>query len=346
MINQRKVTVYINDILVHAQTKEALHETTIQVLDKLRENKLFLKLEKCEFEKTEIEFLGMVISHGHVSMDPVKVNGVRDWPTPKNKKDIQSFLGFANFYRRFIKDYGRIAKPLTRLTGKETWQWEPEQQEAFEALKVAMTTAPALVIPNNQDPFRLECDASDYALGGVLSQHRDSKWHPVAFLSKAMTEAQRNYEIYDKELLSVMMALDEWRHLLIGTKEPFEIWNDHKNLEYFRKPQKLNRRQARWVMELADYNYTLHHKPGTMMQKPDTLSRHPDHNLGKEDNQDKLILTLQHFRLLATHIQSIDAEILDQIKLKYKDQDLDVTRTLAKKEKGWTDNSQLITWEH
>ena len=190
-------------------------------------------------------------------MDPVKVQGVADWPEPDCKKDVQSFLGFTNFYQRFIQDYGRIAKPLTSLTGKVDWTWDTVQRAAFDGLKEAVTTAPVLILPDNKNPFRVECDASDYALGAVLSQQCNGKWHPVAFLSKAMTETERNYEIYDKELLAVMTALSEWRHFLLGSKHEFEVWNDHKNLEYFRKPQKLNRRQARWVTELADYHFTL-----------------------------------------------------------------------------------------
>lgn len=130
-----------------------------------------------------------------------------------------------------------------------------------------------LILPDGETPFCVECDALDYALGAVLSQERDSKWHPVAFLSKAMTETERNYEIYDKELLAVMTVLSKWRHFLLGSKHDFEVWNNHKNLEYFRKPQKLNRRQARWVTELADYHYTLHHKPGKPMAKADLLSQ-------------------------------------------------------------------------
>src|ERR1700722_19879987 len=114
---------------------------------------------------------------------------------------------------------------------------------------------------NPGDSFNLKL-SSDYAIGAVLSQIQNKKWHPIAYLSKALTETQRNYEIYDKEMLAVVLALDEWRHYLIGAEEPFEIWTDHQNLQYFRQPQKVNRRQARWIIELANYHFTLHHKPG------------------------------------------------------------------------------------
>ncbi|EGN91147.1 hypothetical protein SERLA73DRAFT_157591, partial [Serpula lacrymans var. lacrymans S7.3] len=162
----------------------------------------------------EVEYLGMIISKDTIRMDPLKVAAVADWPAPKNKRELQSFLGFSNFYRRFVKDYGRIAKPLTVLTGKVDWTWKDEQETSFETLKKTLTTAPTLAIPNDDDPFKLETDASDFAVGAVLSQKQNDKFRPIAFLSKALTPAERNYEIYDKEMLAVMTALDEWRHHL------------------------------------------------------------------------------------------------------------------------------------
>lgn len=183
-----KVMVYMDDILIFSKTLEEHRETVREVLQILRENNLYLKAEKCDFEKTKIEYLGMIIWKGHVQMDPVKVQGVANWPQPKCKKDVQSFLGFTNFYQHFIRDYGRIAKPLTSLTGKVEWTWEDAQIQAFDGLKEGVTTAPVLILPDNDNPFRVECDASDYALGAVLSQQCEGKWHPVAFLSKAMTE--------------------------------------------------------------------------------------------------------------------------------------------------------------
>ena len=341
-----KVMVYMDDILVFSKTLEEHREIVRQVLQILRENKLYLKAEKCDFEKTKIEYLGMIIWEGHVQMDPVKVQGVADWPEPDCKKDVQSFLGFTNFYRRFIRDYGRIAKPLTSLTGKVDWTWDIVQRTAFNGLKEAVTTAPVLILPDNENPFRVECDASDYALGAVLSQQRDGKWHPVAFLSKAMTETERNYEIYDKELLAVMTALSEWRHFLLGSKHEFEVWNDHKNLEYFRKPQKLNRRQARWVTELADYHFTLHHKPGKSMAKADLLSRRSDHDHGKADNSDVTVLKAEYFRASSFDLEGLDDDIVTQIKQLHDSQDSAVVKALANKERGWNDEDDLVTWEH
>jgi hypothetical protein len=238
------VCIYLDDILIFTKTRKEHERVTQMVLQRLRENKLFLKLDKCEFERTSIEYLGLIVSEGQVSMDPVKVKGVQEWPRPKNKKEVQSFLGFANFYRHFIRDFSLHARPLFDLTKKEVkWQWDVSQQEAFEELKQQMTTAPVLALPDDDQPFRVEADSSDVATGAVLSQlsKEDSKWHPVSFQSKGLSLVERNYETHDKEMLAIIRALEEWRHLLEGARHKFEIWTDHKNLEYFRTARQLNR---------------------------------------------------------------------------------------------------------
>ncbi|KIL55134.1 hypothetical protein M378DRAFT_18214 [Amanita muscaria Koide BX008] len=158
-----------------------------------------------------------------------KVDGVLSWPAPQTVKQVQSFLGLANYYRRFIKDFAKIARPLHNLVRKDQqWKWGTEEQTAFDNLKT-----------------RIESDASDYATGGVLSMEcDDKKYRPVAFLSKSLNDAERNYDVHDKELLGIMRCLEAWRHYLEGAKEKVEIWTDHKNLEYFTSSKKLNRRQA------------------------------------------------------------------------------------------------------
>jgi hypothetical protein len=178
-----------------------------------------------------------------------------------------------NFYQRFIEGYSKVVKPLTKLTGNEPWTWQQEQQEAFDKLKKRVCSNTILVIPIDNAPYRLEVDTLDFAIGGILSQKIDNKWHPVAYMSKALSETERNYEIYDKEMLAIILALEEWRQYLMGTSERFEIWTDHQNLQYFQKPQKLNHRQARWITELAEYEFKLEPKPGKTHVKPDILSR-------------------------------------------------------------------------
>ena len=175
-------------------------------------------------------------------MQKEKVEGVLNQPAPRNVKEVQKFLGLANYYRRFIKNFSRIAAPLHVLVRKEQkWQWEKEQEEVFEELKAVFTMEPVLAIPDIDREMRVEADALDYATGGVLlTKCEDGKQRLVAFISKSLNTTERNYEIYDKEMLAVIRCLKAWRHYLEGAKLKFEIWTDHKNLQYFMVSQKLN----------------------------------------------------------------------------------------------------------
>ena len=207
------VVVYLDDILIFTNDLKEHRRIVREVLRRLRKHDFYLKHEKCEFEKEQIEYLGLLISHGKVEMDPVKVEAILQWPTPTNASEVRKFRGFANFYRRFIEVFSKIAKPLDRLTGNEPWKWGSEQQSAFEELKTRFSTYPVLRTYDPERETQVEVDASGYATGGVLSQKQDDgKWHPIAFLSQSMTEAERNYEIYDKELLAIVRALETWRH--------------------------------------------------------------------------------------------------------------------------------------
>ncbi len=200
-------------------------------------------------------------------MDPVKVAAVAEWPQPREKKEVQSFLGFANFYRRFIEGFSQVARPLFDLTKKDAlFRWSPECDVAFEELKKRIVSAPVLVLPNDRQPFRIKSDSSNFASGGVLQQlsEDDGKWHPVAFLSKSLTPVERNYDVHDKELLAIVRCLEQWRHFLEGARHQVEIWTDHRNLEYFRTAQDLNRRQARWSLYLSRFDYSPPSPPGIL----------------------------------------------------------------------------------
>ena len=168
-----KVVIYLDDIIIFTETLEEHRKVVREVLAVLRKHRLTCKPEKCEFETQETEYLGFIISPGKVRMDPAKVAGVTEWPVPTCKKELQAFLGFANFYRRFIKDFAKIATPLNRLTGLVDWKWGSEEQEAFEGIKHTITSSPVLAIPNDDDPFKVECDASKFAIGAELSQKQD-----------------------------------------------------------------------------------------------------------------------------------------------------------------------------
>ena len=179
-------------------------------------------------------------------MDQKKIQAVLEGATPKTVHDVQCFLGFANFYEIFIKNYLKIAAPLTQLTCKDKLDWNSNAEKAFQLLKIAFTTAPVLVHPDSSKPFFMETDAFDFALGAILSQLGDGeKLHPVAFHSLKFSAAEIIYEIHHKELLAIVDSFQEWRHLLEGATHQVTVYIDHKNLEYFMSTHALNRRQAR-----------------------------------------------------------------------------------------------------
>ena len=247
------------------------------------------------FETDHINYLGIIISNGKACMDPKKLEVVQKWSAPKKKHDVQAFLGFCNFFRRFIRGFSAVARPLSQLTGNAEWKWTEKEQSAFEELKTRIMEDVVLAIPLDNGKFRVEADSSDYANGAVLSQQVDGKWRPIAFRSRSLNEVERNYEIYDKEMMAIMDSLSEWRQYLMGAREPFEIWTDHQNLQYFRKLQKLNRRQARWVTELSEYSFELVHKPGNSPGKADALSRMTRLEMGVNDNNDVILLKPEFF---------------------------------------------------
>jgi len=184
------VVVYLDDILIFTKTEEKHEPVVWRVLEILMEHKLFLHLEKYEFHQKQIKYLGLVISENKVAMDPVKVTRVHKWPIPENRTDVQAFIDFVNFYRRFIQDFSTIARPLFDLThSDQAWKESTKEQEAFEHLKMVVTTAPILALPQDSEPFCIEADSSDFTSGAVLSQQlpRKEKWHPVAFYSKSLS---------------------------------------------------------------------------------------------------------------------------------------------------------------
>jgi len=246
LINTGKVAAFIDDVIIGTESEEGHDELVAEVIKRLEENDLYMKLEKCKWKVREVGFLGVVIGEEGIKMEEEKVKGVLDWLTPKYVKDIQKFLGLANYYRQFIKDFASIARPLHDMVKKDKkWECKEKQEKAFRELKERFTKELVLAAPDLDKKMRMEVDASDYATEGVLSMKcEDRLWRPVAFLSKSLNEMERNYKIHNKEMLAIIRRLENWRHLLEGTRFKFEIWTDHKNLEYFMKVQKLNCRQA------------------------------------------------------------------------------------------------------
>jgi hypothetical protein len=275
------LVIYLDDFLVYSNNLKEHKMHVRQVLERLREAGLYLKPSKCQFHAEEVEFLGFVIGKNGVAMDPGKVESITSWPTPKSVHDIRTFLGLANFYRRFIKDFSKLASPITRLLKKEnnkSFQWTEDAQKAFDKLRTAFTTAPILQHFNPELPTILEADASDFALGAVVSQKgSDGLVHPVAFHSRKFNPAELNYEIYDKEMLAIVESLEHYRHYFEGLGQQATIYSDHHNLLWFRETKVYNRRQARWAEKISKYDFVIVFRPGKEGGKPDALSRRPDY---------------------------------------------------------------------
>lgn len=240
------VIAYVDDILIYTTGSLQNHIKDVQaVFERLSATTFKTAPEKCEFHKKSVKFLGFIIGTDGVKIDPEKIKSIEEWPTPTNLKGVQSFLGLANYNRKFIKDYSRIAKPLTELTKKDTpFIWNQKRQEAFNKLKDMCATAPTLRIFDPKLPIQIETDASDMAIGACLTQENLGQRHPLAYYSRKMTPAELNYDIHDKELLAIVSALEHWRVYAEGVPGLI-ILSDHKNLTHFTTTKKLMRRQVR-----------------------------------------------------------------------------------------------------
>lgn len=269
------VSCFLDDVVIYSKTKAEHAEHIRQVLHCLKEAKLYAKKSKCEFYKQEIDFLGHVVSKEGLSPDPDKLRAVKDWPIPKTKRDVQSFLGLCNYYRRFVPDFSKVALPLTVLTGSKVvgFEWSTAAQTGFEELKRRLTSAPVLKIASREGEFRVFTDACDTALGAVLEQaDSGGEFHPVAYFSRKLQGPELNYPVREKEFLAIICALRHWRHYLLG--QVFTLITDHKSLSYL-KSQRSEPvgRVARWLDFLAEFNVTIRYGPGSSNDAADALSR-------------------------------------------------------------------------
>ena len=282
------VVAYIDDILIYSKTEEEHIELVKEVLRRLSDNNLAIEPEKCDWHVSRVDFLGYVISEQGIEMSDEKVESVKNWETPENVKDIQSFLGFANFYRRFIEGYSKLTRPMTDLTKKsEKFVWTDECAKVFQELKDRFTSAPILKHFDPNLPIAMECDASDFALGAILNQIHEKRMHPIAYHSRKFNKHEINYEIHDKELLAIVSAFKTWRRYLEGAQHRVLIYTDHRNLEWFASNKPLNRRQPRWALELDGFDFVVIYRPGIKNGKPDALSRRSEYRpeKGGLDNQ-------------------------------------------------------------
>jgi transposase InsO family protein len=278
---------YLDDILIYSDNEVDHSRHVKMILQRLRTYRLYVKLEKCEFHVTTVGFVGYVISPTGVSMEEDRVTTVRDWPEPTSHRDVQVFLGFANFYRRFIHGFSKIARGLSDLLKggkagrfKGPFRLTEEARESFECLKKAFTTAPVLQHYDPRQPIQVETDASGFAIAGILRQPgkdpKQAHWHPVAFWSRKMTPAERNYGVGDMEMLAIVMAFKQWRHYLEGATHPIRVITDHANLRSFMTTKELSRRQARWWELMSGYSFEITYRPGSS-NPADPPSRRSDY---------------------------------------------------------------------
>lgn len=284
------VVIYLDDILIYSPDEES-HTTHVRrVLQLLADAQLQVNLEKCQFHVSEVEFLGYVISPKGISMDPAKVQAIVNWPVPKCVRDIQVFLGFSNFYRRFIKNFSARVAAITRFLKKNvSFVWDNLAQKAFDTLREAFISAPILVHFDPSKPCFIEPDASKYGIGAVISQpDENGVLHPIAFYSRSLSPAEKNYHIHDTELLAALEGLENWRHYLAYSDHPATILTDHKNLEYFSEKRSLSERQIRYAERLSKFKIVLAFRPGVQNGAADALSRIHSSEEGEGTIQDTL----------------------------------------------------------
>ena len=272
------VLVFIDDILIYSRNQQEHEEHVRQVMEVLRRHQLFAKLSKCELFRGSVEFLGHRVDADGLHMLSDKVQAVRDWPTPCSVEEVRSFLGTVGYYRKFIRMFSEVAAPITELLQKEqAFRCTDEHQRAFEQLKSAMTQQPLLVLPDVHRPYMVTTDASGYAVGATLSQDHGRGQQPVAFLSKKMLPAERNYPVHEQELLAIIVALREWRHYLSGARFTIVVKTDHKSLQFFKSQPHLSARQTRWLDLIAEFDFIIEYQEGKSNVVADALSRRRDH---------------------------------------------------------------------
>lgn len=302
-------TAYLDDILIYSDD-ELEHQVHVKkVLERLRNAGLQVDIKKCEFGVKRTKYLGFIVTTEGIEVDPEKVEAIRNWKPPRTVKGIQSFLGFCNFYRRFIRDYRIVAKPLVRLTRKDTpFVFDDSCMEAFEEIKDRLISSPILRHYNPDLESMLETDASDGVVAGILSQlHPDGEWYPVAFFSKTMDPAECNYEVHDKEMLAIIRSLSQWRAELEGTNSRIKIYTDHKALEYFMTTKQLTGRQARWAEILSQFFFTIMYRSGKQNSKADALTRR-EQDVGPQDE-----LKTQYRTRALLHPEQLDPRILEEL---------------------------------
>lgn len=318
------VIVFLDDILIFSQTEEEHVDHVKAVLERLKLYRLYAKLSKCEFHRDKVKFLGFVVGRDGVEIDESRIDTIRNWPEPESYRDVQVFLGFAGFFRRFIHQYSQITAPLTELLkgsvkGKKAGRFllTPEAREAFETLKLTFMTPPVLVHFDPEKPIMVDTDASGFAIAAILLQpsgkvpenNRRVDWHPVAYFSRKLTPTERRYEVHDQELLAIVSAFKHWRHYLESAQHAITVRTDHANLRYFFTAKRLNARQARWAELLSAYDFVISYRPGRL-NTADVPSRRRDYAPSNcDEDQIGLLPSLQRKLGVGAWSTQIDRDV-------------------------------------
>ena len=295
---------FMDDIIAQGKTRDAHDKIVLEVLKELRNNRLCIAPDKCEWAQLQVEFLGYTVSGQGLEMTDEKIQTLKEIEPVNSLKEVQHFLGFVNFYCRFVQDYSKMVLPLTNSTALSTKDWTrtPEIEAAQQHLITAFTKAPVLKHFDLDLPAIVETNTSHFALGAILSQKHKGRTHPAAFHSRTFTQAEINYDIADKELLSTVDSFKRWRRFLEVGNHQVQVIMDHQNVELFQTTMVLNRRQARWAQKLAGYDFRIFIHPGQQNFKADYLSRRPEHLLEKGgDRKPETILRPENITLYNEH---------------------------------------------
>lgn len=276
---------YFDDIFIHSKAEDGRSDVDVhrdhlrELLKVMRKHHLYASPKKCIFGADEIPILGCIVGRNGSCPDPEKVKAVQDWPVPGSVKDLRKFLGLVNYLHKYSKNFADLVRPLSNLLKKDViWNWNKEHKESFDSLKKSLVEAPVLALPDDLKPYKVVCDASDFAIGCALMQDDpDGKERVVSYQSRQLKDAERNYPVHDKELLSMKYALTKFRVHLLGAPH-FDVYTDHASLRTAVQSPHLSPRMARWLSFFSEYNFTVHYKPGKLNVLADALSRRPDYD--------------------------------------------------------------------
>ncbi|KAG3127040.1 hypothetical protein PI126_g22048 [Phytophthora idaei] len=260
---------YLDDVFVHSRavngkTDVEVHKEHLRkLLGLMRKHKLYANLKKCIFGASETPILGCFVGKNGVRPDPEKVRVINEWPTLSNVKELRQFLGLATYLCKYVENYAGKIRPLSQILKKAAeWKWTAEYQQAFDAVKQGLTEAPILAVADQDRPFHVVCDASDFAIGCALMQHdHEGRDRVVYYQSRQLKPAERNYPVHDKELLAMKYALAKFRVYLLGSG-PLVVYTDHASLRTAVKSSHISQRMARWLSFFAEYDFRVEYKPG------------------------------------------------------------------------------------